>query len=156
MVLTPGGVYQHREGYLACAVGAAYPMPARQFEELPLLAIAIMAGSDRRVEIRRYQEGLAFCHLYTKATVLSVKVRGVLSPDFGSVLVASDPQHGQGGFVGEGETYLVGEQKELIRPSAHGFVAPPLALYACCGDIWVRDLAEFLSEFEPVPVGIAA
>jgi hypothetical protein len=103
MALTPGGIYQHRDGHLACAVGVAYPMPAPQFAALPLFAVLVMSGSDRGVEVRRSGEGFVFPHLYFP-----------------------------------------------------GFVAPPLAIYACCGDIWLRDLAEFLSEFERVSVGVAA
>ena len=153
MVLTPGGIYQHRDGHLACAVGVAYPMPAPQFAALPLFAVLVMSGSDRRFEVRRHQEGFVFCHLYTKATVLSLKVSDALPSSFGAVSVASLPRHRQGGFVSEGKTYLAGEQKELIH---HCFVAPPLAIYACCGDIWLRDLTEFLAEFERVSVGVAA
>lgn len=103
MTLTPGGIYQHREGYLACAVGVAYPMPAPLFAALPLFAVPVMAGFDHSVEICRSGEGFVFPHRYFP-----------------------------------------------------GFVAPPLAIYACCGDIWLRDLTEFLSEFERVSVGVAA
>jgi hypothetical protein len=35
---------------------------------------------------------------------------------------------------------------------SHSFAVPPLVVYACCGDIWVRNVDNFLDRFAHLPI----